>query len=140
MQTIYQSKLEYLAYDGYDTLCKQKEKRSIKRRVMKHRGLLLVFAMNLLMISPLTFGTQQTVMNTEIPDLDDDTSMEEEDLLDTFQAEDPSVFMQWVNKISTTLVARCIIIKRAMQTKYFQIRDWWKERKTTKKQKKEILV
>ncbi len=107
---------------------------------MKHRGLLLVFAMNLLMISPLTFGTQQTVMNTEIPDLDDDTSMEEEDLLDTFQAEDPSVFMQWVNKISTTLVARCIIIKRAMQTKYFQIRNWWKERKTTKKQKKEILV
>lgn len=77
-------------------------------------------------IAPL----QEKMVEKNIPQLElEDTSLEEQNMLDAFEVTKPSFFWYWVQKLGGTMVTRYTIIKQAMQKKIYQMKGWWCERK-----------
>lgn len=78
-------------------------------------------------------------LSTEIPQIEEEeSSLEEQEMLDMFHAQEQTLFWQWMYKVGGSIVARYMVIKEAMKKKYGTFRDWLIQNK--KREQKKVLV
>ena len=77
-----------------------------------------------MLVIPMKAGT--VVIQNDIPQIEqDEISLDEQDMLDSFQVQETSLFWQWFNTLGSTMIARFTYMKRALQKKYNQLKDKW---------------
>ncbi len=72
---------------------------------------------------------KMVIVHKNVPQLEfEDTSFEEQHMLDVFEVETPSPFWHLVHKLGGIMVMRYTQLKQALNKKIVQAKGWWCER------------
>lgn len=89
----------------------------------------ILFCMSCMML-PLHAQIQQNpLVQYDIPQLEDDnTSIEEQNMLNVFEVTKPSLFKQWLHRIGGAMASRYTVMKHIIRKRVYQVKGWWRGR------------